>query len=211
MRRAILRRGLHLAKTDSKGSPRARERILDAAYDLFAANGVNQVGIDTIISRSGCAKASLYSNFESKVDLAVAFLDRRETLWTRAWLEAEIMKRATTPQARLLAIFDAFDAWFHKRTFEGCSFVNVLLESDTGSPVRRAAAIHLSKIRAIVCRLAEDAKLSDPKQFAQAWHILMKGSIVSACEGNRNAARDAKRAGRLVLDGWKRDGRRANA
>jgi len=32
----------------------------------------------------------------------------------------------------------------------------------------------------------------------------MKGSIVSACEGNRNAAREAKYAARLVLDNWKR-------
>jgi hypothetical protein len=33
---------------------------------------------------------------------------------------------------------------------------------------------------------------------------LMKGSIVSAGEGNRNAAREAKCAARLILDGWKR-------
>jgi hypothetical protein len=35
-------------------------------------------------------------------------------------------------------------------------------------------------------------------------HMLMKGSIISAGEGNRNAARDAKCAARLVLAGWKR-------
>jgi hypothetical protein len=34
--------------------------------------------------------------------------------------------------------------------------------------------------------------------------MLMKGSIVSACEGHRNAALDAKRAARLVVDGWPR-------
>ena len=31
--------------------------------------------------------------------------------------------------------------------------------------------------------------------------MLMKGSIVSAGEGNKNAAREAKRAARLILDG----------
>jgi hypothetical protein len=40
--------------------------------------------------------------------------------------------------------------------------------------------------------LAEEANLQEPEKFAQAWHMLMKGSIVSAGEGNRNAARDAK-------------------
>src|SRR5260370_14977421 len=117
-----------------------RERLLGAAYELFATKGIGQVGIDTILTKSGCAKASLYSNFNSKVDLAIAFLDRRETLWTRGWLETEIKRRATSPTARLLAIFDVFDGWFRKRSFEGCSFINVLLETKTDSPVHHAAA-----------------------------------------------------------------------
>jgi AcrR family transcriptional regulator len=193
-----------LAKTISEDAIKPRERLLGAAYDLFAANGISQVGIDTILTKSGCAKASLYSNFESKVDLAIAFLERREAAWTRGWLEAEVKRRTSNPDERLLAIFDVFDGWFRKKTFEGCSFINVLLESKVDSPVRRAAAIHLSKIRAIVRSLAQDANLREPEKFAQAWHMLMKGSIVSACEGNRNAARDAKRAARMIIDGWAR-------
>ncbi|MBI3434379.1 MAG: TetR/AcrR family transcriptional regulator [Proteobacteria bacterium] len=181
-----------------------RERLIDAAYDLFSTQGVNQVGIDAILSKSGCAKASLYDNFGSKVDLAMAFLDRREALWTRAWLESAIRRRATDPKDRLLAIFDVFDGWFRKKSFEGCSFINVLLESKSDSAVHHAAAIQLAKIRAILCALARDANLREPEKFAQAWHMVMKGSIVSACEGNRNAAREAKAAARLILDGWKR-------
>jgi AcrR family transcriptional regulator len=188
---------------------RPRERLIDAAYELFSRDGVSQVGIDTIIAKSGCAKASLYSNFRTKVELAIAFLDRREAVWTRAWLESEIKRRAKTPEGKLLAIFDVFDGWFHQKSFEGCSFINVLLESKLDSPVRKAAAIHLAKIRAIVGGIAAEANLREPDKFARAWHMLMKGSIVSAGEGNRNAARDAKRAARLVLDGWKRNSKRA--
>lgn len=187
---------------------RSRERLLDAAYELFAASGVGRVGIDTILAKSGCAKASLYSNFDSKVDLAIAFLDKREALWTRGWLEAEVKRRARDPDGRLLAIFDAFDGWFRRKTFEGCSFINVLLESKADSPIGRAAAVHLSKIRAIVRGLAEEASLREPEKFAQVWHMLMKGSIVSACEGNRNAAREAKCAAKLILAGWARKARR---
>ena len=183
---------------------RPRERLINAAYDLFSKDGVSQVGIDTILAKSGCAKASLYSNFKTKVELAIAFLDKREAVWTRGWLESEIKRRAKTPEGRLLAIFDVFDGWFHKKTFEGCSFINVLLESKVDSPVRKAAAIHLAKIRAIVRGLAEEANLREPDKFAQAWHMLMKGSIVSAGEGNRNAARDAKYAAQLILKGWRR-------
>ena len=184
---------------------RPRERLIEAAYHLFSKDGVNKVGIDAILAKSGCAKASLYANFKTKVELAVAFLDRREDVWTRGWLEAEIGRRASSPEARLLAIFDVFDGWFHKKSFEGCSFINVLLESKAGSPIRRAAAIHLAKIRAIVRSLAEEARLREPERFAQAWHMLMKGSIVSAGEGNRNAARDAKYAANLILQNWQRE------
>lgn len=192
-----------MIKPSTSAAIKPRERLLAAAYELFAANGISQVGIDTILAKSGCAKASLYSNFPSKVDLAIAFLDRREAVWTRGWLEAEINRRASTPDERLLAIFDVFDGWFRKRTFEGCSFINVLLESNVES-VHRAAAIHLSKIRRIVCGLAREAHLHEPEEFAQAWQMLMSGSIVSASEGNRNAARDAKRAAYLIIAGWAR-------
>jgi AcrR family transcriptional regulator len=196
-----------LARLDNRIATRPRERLVDAAYELFSINGVNQIGIDTILSQSRCAKASLYGNFDSKVDLAIAFLDRREEVWTRGWLETEIKQRATSPEARLLAIFDVFDGWFRKKSFEGCSFINVLLESNAKSPLHRTAAIHLAKIRAIIRDLAEEAKLREPEKFAQAWHMLMKGSIVSACEGNKNAAREAKRAAQLVLEGWGRAGK----
>jgi len=208
--RRPLARGLRKerAKVRPRETIKPRERLLDAAYHLFATNGISQVGIDAILAKSGCAKASLYSNFQSKVDLALAFLERREAVWTRAWLEAEIKRIASDPERRLLAIFDVFDDWFRKRTFEGCSFINVLLESKADSPVHHAAAAHLSKIRAIVRTLANDAKLREPEKFAQAWHMLMKGSIVSACEGNRNAAREAKCAAQLIIDGWPRKRRR---
>ena len=193
-----------MTRIDNRIVPRPRERLIDAAYDLFSINGVNQIGIDTILSKSGCAKASLYGNFNSKVDLAIAFLDRREAVWTRGWLETEIKQRATNPEARLLAIFDVFDGWFRKKSFEGCSFINVLLESNARSPLHRAAAIHLAKIRSIIHNLAKDAALHEPEKFAQAWHMLMKGSIVAAGEGNRNAAKEAKHAARLILEGWDR-------
>jgi AcrR family transcriptional regulator len=195
---------LVLAERIIKERGGARERLLEAAYELFAAQGVNQVGIDAILVKSGCAKASLYSNFASKVDLAIAFLDRRERVWTRGWLEGEVKRRAGHPIERLLAVFDVFDGWFRSERFEGCSFINVLLEADESSPLRRAAAAHLSKIRRILLGFATDAGLQEPEVFAQAWHMLMKGSIISAYEGNLDAALEAKRAARLVIDGWPR-------
>jgi AcrR family transcriptional regulator len=192
----------------AKGTPAgARERILGAAYELFSRQGIGAVGVDTIIARSSTAKMSLYRHFRSKEELVLAFLERRERLWTFAWLQAEITARAGDPVARLLTIFDVFDDWFRTPEFEGCSFINVLLESKPQTIVHQAAAAHLAEIRKIVANLAAEARLADPAGFARTWHLLMKGCIIAAQEGHREAAVDAKQAGELILRGWPRQAR----
>jgi AcrR family transcriptional regulator len=42
-----------------------RDRLLNAASELFYAEGITSVGIDRIIERAGVAKATLYSSFGS--------------------------------------------------------------------------------------------------------------------------------------------------
>jgi AcrR family transcriptional regulator len=189
-----------VAATGPAAGSDARERILEAAYELFSHHGVRAVGIDSIIERSGVARMTLYRHFASKDALVLAFLERREERWTNAWLQGEVERRAADPRERLLAIFDVFDEWFQRPDFEGCSFINVLLEiSDPAHDLYRASADHLARIRAFIGRLATEAGVADPDDFARQWHILMKGSIVSAGEGDRWAARRAREVGALLL------------
>jgi AcrR family transcriptional regulator len=177
-----------------------RERILDTAYDLFSKHGTRAVGVDRIIAEAGAAKMTLYRNFASKDELIVAFLAAREERWTRGWLQAEVELRAQDPAERLLAIFDVFGEWFEREDFEGCSFINVMLElSDRDDPGRIASVNHLSVIREFLAGLAEAAGVADPEAFAHQWHILMKGSIVAAAEGDARSARRAKEIGELLL------------
>ena len=173
---------------------------MTAAYDLFARNGVQAVGIDAIIERSGVARQTLYRHFDSKQDLVLAFLERREEVWTYGWLAAEVRRRAPDPERRLLAIFDVFDEWFRSPEFDGCSFINVMLEfPDAEHPLHRAAADYLERIRGFLRELATEAGIADPDAFARQWHILMKGSIVAAGEGDHDAARRAQQIGRVLL------------
>jgi AcrR family transcriptional regulator len=190
----------------------ARERIDLAAYDLFSRRGVRAVGVDEIVERSGVAKMTLYRHYASKDHLVLSFLRRREELWTRAWLQTQVNRRATTPAGRLLAVFDVFDRWFRRLDFEGCSFINVLLEiAGRHHPVREATVGHLATIRAFLEQLARDAHIRHPESFARQWHILMKGAIVAACEGDCDAARRSRDLGQLLLlrEGVKVDGKAA--
>jgi AcrR family transcriptional regulator len=186
-------------EVDARARLGARERILDTAYELFARSGIRSVGIDEVIARAGVAKATLYRHFASKDDLVVAFLELREQRWTLAWVEAEARRRGSTAEEQLLAIFDLFDEWFHRDDFEACSFINVLLEMGPAHPAGRASIVHLENIRSVVSRLAEEAGLREPESFARSWHILMKGSIVSATEGDADAARRARAIARLLI------------
>jgi AcrR family transcriptional regulator len=182
------------------GRDSGRERVLETAYELFSRHGTRAVGVDRIIAESGVAKMTLYRNFASKDDLILAFLERREERWTREWLQATVERRAETPAQRLLAIFDTFAEWFARDDFEGCSFINVMLEiDDPGSPVRRESVHQLSEIRGFIGGLAKDAGIDDVDGFARQWHILMKGCIVAAAEGDRLAAARARELGTLLL------------
>ena len=177
-----------------------------SAYELFSRKGIRAVGVDRVIAESDVGKMTLYRNFASKDELVLEFMRRREERWTKEWLQAHVERCTDDPAERLLAVFDVFDGWFRQDDFEGCTFINVLLEvTDRESPVRQATVGHLATIRSFLQGLATDAGVADPEDFARRWHILMKGAIVAAGEGDREAARRAQEIGKLLLaDGLER-------
>jgi AcrR family transcriptional regulator len=185
---------------DGQARDGARTRLLDAAYELFSRHGIQAVGIDRIIDEAGVAKATLYHHFASKEDLVIAFLGLRERRWTHDWLVAEVERRAATPQRRALALFDALDEWFRRPDFEGCSFINTLVQATSkDDPVHKEAVRHLDVIRAILETYAEQAGAADPEEIAYQLQILAMGAIVSAGRGDREAARRARALAELRL------------
>jgi AcrR family transcriptional regulator len=181
----------------------ARERILDAAYELFSRRGIRAVGVNEVIEHAGVATATLYRHFPSKDALVLAFLDLREQRWTKDLVEAGAMRRGSSPEGRLLAIFDVLDEWFHRDDFEAGSFMKVLLELGPRHPAGGASVRHLEQMRSMVRRLAEQASLRDTESFALSWHILMQGSIVAAAEGDTEAAQRSKSMARLLIDQYR--------
>jgi ABC-type uncharacterized transport system substrate-binding protein len=57
-------------------------------------------------------------------------------------------------------------------------------------------------VRTFVRDLASAAGLKDVPVFCDMWHMLMKGCTIAAGEGNRDAALQAKRAAKVILDNW---------
>lgn len=177
----------------TRTSPSARERLIATAYDLFTRRGISDVGVDEIVAKAGVAKATLYKYFPSKEDLVLAFLAQREELWTDEVIDRLPAERTNDAAQQLLATFDVLDGWFRGRhDYEAWSFVKILLEVGDEGRVAEACDAQLAKIRAIFARRAKKAGLRNVRAFAWAFNSLVKGSIVCAAEGDRNAARRAK-------------------
>ena len=112
---------LGAATDDAPRRSRSRERILDAAYDLFSRTASARSGLDAIIAASG-VRADRRSTATSRrrTRSTLDFLERREERWTRDWLQRKPSAAPTTPpRARLLAIFDVFDEWFQLPRLRG--------------------------------------------------------------------------------------------
>ncbi|WP_460719755.1 TetR/AcrR family transcriptional regulator [Nocardia heshunensis] len=169
-----------------------RDQLVRAAYELYTRTGVRAVTADMIAARAGVSKTTLLEYFPSLDDLVAVVLDRRERLWTFGLIEEQSRLRGATPEEQLLAIFDVLDEWFAAADFDACLFINVLLEMGAEHPLGQAGIEHLQNIRDIVSARAERAGLTDIDNFARCWHILMKGAIVAAAEGDRQAARRTK-------------------
>ncbi|NRG42005.1 TetR/AcrR family transcriptional regulator [Rathayibacter sp. VKM Ac-2835] len=55
---------------------RTRERLLDAAYDVFAETGVHTASVEQICERAGFSRGAFYSNFSTKEELFFALMER---------------------------------------------------------------------------------------------------------------------------------------
>jgi AcrR family transcriptional regulator len=180
--------------------PDAHERILAAAYDLFSQRGVRDVGVDELIARSGVANATFYRHFPSKDLLVLAFLERREQIWTAGTMAMKALGRSGTARDQLLAVFDLFDEWFRRGDYAGDPFVNILLEMGPEHSLGQASIMHLSNERDTIRKHAELAGLADPEGLARSLQILMKGAIVGARMGDREAAHSAKEMAGWLID-----------
>jgi AcrR family transcriptional regulator len=118
-----------------------RERLLKAAAELFYRDGVGATGIDAITARAGVAKMSLYNNFSSKADLVDAYIQGRRDEWMELYRER--LRHATTPQERVLAVFDSYvdhAACAYEWGFRGCGLLNAAAELPMGGPGQASVA-----------------------------------------------------------------------
>jgi len=178
----------------------ARQRLLDAANQLFYAEGVQTVGIDRIIEQAGVAKASLYNTFGSKEALVRAYLETRHQ--GTAGRLSSILDQIDDPREKLLAVFDAQGQQFIAPDFRGCAFVAASAEAARGSVIEKAADDYRAWIRALLVDLATQAGAREPDTLARQLQLLYDGAGLAArMDRDPTIARSARAAAATLLDG----------
>ncbi|MVO85015.1 TetR family transcriptional regulator [Streptomyces sp. p1417] len=161
-----------------------RERILDAAEELFHAEGIRGVGVQAVADRAGTTKAALYRHFGTKDALVaqwllivaadyVAAFDRVEERWPDEPLA----------QIRGVAAFvvDTLSTVSHR----GCPFINSLAElPDRDHPARQVIETHKARQLARLTAMCAAAGLTDPEDAAAEITFVFEGAQVSVQNGS---------------------------
>jgi AcrR family transcriptional regulator len=179
--------------------PAPRERLLEAADELFYADGVHTVGIDRILERADVARASLYGTFGSKDELIRAYLERRMTL-----MQARLRTAAEArddPRERLLSVFDAQAVTFAQPGYRGCAFNRASAEAQPDSAAYEVPRTYRRWLRGYLTELAASAGAAEPDVLARQIHLLYDGAMTArSLDDDADVTASARAAAGALLD-----------
>lgn len=156
-----------------------RERLIDAAFQLFGREGFHGVGLDHIISEAGVSKQTFYNHFQSKDDLVLAVLEHRHSMETTLFQRTLFDLAGRDPVACLYCVFDALNEWFQSPEWRGCIFITAAAEFPLPhDPAHEAARLHVIGVREQIEHLAKLAGASAPQQLAEQLTLLFEGVLV---------------------------------
>ena len=158
----------------SKGGRGARQRILDAAAELFYRDGINATGVERLAAESSVSKRTLYQHFPSKTAVVEEYLRSADDRVANLLGGAD-----QTPRERLLAVFEAPTA--RRGPLRGCPFHNAAVEAAGAMP-----GVH-DIVRAVkrrfidaLAELAKDASAADPQLLGDELGVLYEGAAALA-------------------------------
>lgn len=179
-------------------TPKAADRILATASELFYREGARAVGVDEIVIKAGTTKPSLYRAFGSKDQLIARYLaDQGALFW--ALFETAAQAHPSDPKAQILALFDGLERRAGQKGYRGCALSNAVVEyPDAAHPGRQVAVEHKSEVRKRLRELARAMDARKPKKLADGLMLLMEGAYVTSqifgADGPALAARGAAEA-----------------
>ena len=163
-----------------------RERIVEAARELFFKQGYTATGMSQILEAAKANSGSLYHFFPSKEDLLAAVLEKYQSM-----LDPHVLRpafaREKDPIKRLFAILEGYRLLLEHTNFElGCPIGNLALEvSNSQKKARKLIIANFNAWRETVGGLIEKAADRMPADIdppAVATYVLatMEGAVMLA-------------------------------
>lgn len=156
-----------------------RERILNAACELFYSRGIRAVSVDEIAAAADTNKMTLYRHFESK-DLLIAEYLRSLNAYALARDEEAIRPHAGNPYKQLGALIDKYGADLCKEDFRGCPMANAAVEfPDKSHPARVVFEESKTQHRDRIVKLCSEAGYVEPERLADELFLLFEGACAN--------------------------------
>lgn len=165
-----------------------RERILDAAEELFQREGIQRVGVQAVAEKAETTKMAIYRHFETKDALVAEWLRILAAEYQAAFdrVEAEHPGR---PREQILGLARFIAEGLPTLSYRGCPFVNSLAElPDRSHPARRVIEEHKAYQMRRLVGMCTEAGLPDPEQVAAQITFVLEGAQVSTQNGSVDRA-----------------------
>ncbi|APU15404.1 TetR/AcrR family transcriptional regulator [Actinoalloteichus fjordicus] len=165
-----------------------RERILDAAEELFHGEGIRRVGVQAIAEKAETTKAAIYRHFETKDALVAEWLRIVAADYQAAFDRVET-QYADRPREQILAMARFIAEGLPAISHRGCPFINSIAElPDRAHPARQVIEEHKARQTRRLTAMCAEAGLPDPEQAAAEITFVLEGAQVSTQNGSIDRA-----------------------
>ena len=178
----------------------ARERILQAAAQLFYRHGIHATGVAALTEAAHVSTRTFYQHFPTKNALVEAYLHHYDVDASIA-AEQQLLRDDLPPAERLLAIFDPLEAQ-QTPVVRGCPFHNAAVEAAGDIPdVAGLVQRHKQAFRTRLTEIAAAAGAADPQSLGKQLAVVYEGAtaLSTSCNDTQVIA-DARRAAATLID-----------
>jgi AcrR family transcriptional regulator len=177
----------------------ARDRLIAAAGDLFAANGVQATGVDAIIAAADVAKATFYRHFPSKDDLVVAWLRDPAARWLDR-VRNQVEAHGATGADAIPVLFEVVAEWLETEDYRGCPYLNTAAElMEPSHPARVVIREFLQEVEDYLTEKLTAGDYENPRMLASEIQTLLAGAITLAVARRSSASALTAREATIAL------------
>ncbi len=165
----------------------AKCRILYTVNVLFYEDGIRNVGVDRIISKSSVTKATFYKHYRAKDNLIIEYITHRH-IHVREEMDA-LIAAAPTPESALREFVASIIAEVDSVGFRGCPFINAAAEfPHADHPVRKIVTAHREWYTETLAQLLRDMGHPVPGDAADELLLARDGAFAGGYAGDSIAA-----------------------